>query len=73
MAVLFEHLERQRTWRANFSRQAAADLAAAGYRGLALHALAGGFRASPKQFLSRSGLRHLASTGVRLAVPARRP
>jgi glycosyl transferase family 1 len=73
MAVLFEHLERQRTWRAAFSRQAAVDLAAAGYRGLALHALAGGFRASPKQFLSRSGLRQLASTGARLAVPARRP
>lgn len=73
MAVLMEHLERQRTWRADFSRQAAVDLAAAGYRGFALHALAGGFRAAPRQFLSRSGLRQLASTGARLAVPARRP
>ncbi|MEO8562662.1 MAG: glycosyltransferase [bacterium] len=73
MAVLFEHLEKQRTWRAAFSRHAAEDLASAGYRGLALHALAGGFRASPKQFLSRTGLRQLAQTGARLAVPARRP
>jgi hypothetical protein len=72
MAVLLEHLERQRAWRGDFSRQAAADFAAAGYRGLALHAIAGGFRASPMQFLSRSGLRQLASTGARLAVPARR-
>jgi len=72
MAVLLEHLERQRAWRGDFSRQAAVDLAAAGYRGLALRAIAGGFRASPMKYFSRSGLRQLASTGARLAVPARR-
>jgi hypothetical protein len=72
MAVLLEHLQRQRRWRATVSRQAAEDLAGAGYRTLALQVLARGFRTSPRQFLSPAAVRQLASTGVRLAGPARR-
>jgi len=72
MAVLKEHLARQRIWRATAARQAAQELVRAGHTRLALTVLASGFRASPAQFLSATGLRQLASTGADLARAARR-
>jgi hypothetical protein len=72
IAVLRDHLVRQRRWRALVSRQAAQDLAEKGYRKLALEALLDSFRASPAQFFRPRALRELASTGARLARPARR-
>jgi hypothetical protein len=72
MAVLLEHLARQRRWRATVSRQAAAELARAGYRRHALGVLADGFRAAPAQLLSVTALRQLATAGAGLARPARR-
>jgi hypothetical protein len=72
ISVLRDHLARQRRWRASVSRQAAHDLAGAGYRSLALSVLARGIRTSPRQFLSPAAMRELATTGVRLAAPARR-
>jgi len=72
MALLVEHLGRQRRWRATVSRQAAAELARAGRRREALRVLADGFRAVPTQLLSATALRQLANAGAGLVRPARR-
>jgi glycosyltransferase involved in cell wall biosynthesis len=72
MGVLLEHLSKQRRWRAKVARQAADELARAGYRRLALSVIGDGLRASATQFLRAAGLRDLASTGVRLARAERR-
>jgi hypothetical protein len=72
MALLVEHLGRQRRWRATVSRQAAAELARAGRRREALRVLADGFRAVPTQLLSATALRQLAHAGAGLVRPARR-
>jgi hypothetical protein len=72
MAILVEHLERQRRWRATVARQAAAELARAGHRREALRVLADGFRAVPTQLLSATALRQLAQAGAGLMRPARR-
>jgi glycosyltransferase involved in cell wall biosynthesis len=72
MAVLLEHLARQRRWRATVSRQAAAELARAGYRRHALRVLADGFRAAPAQLLSATALRQLAHAGAGFAHASQR-
>jgi hypothetical protein len=69
MQILEEHLGRQRRWRATVARQAAAELARAGYRREALRVLADGFRAVPTQLLSATALRQLARAGAGLALP----
>jgi len=71
-AVLMAHLGRQRRWRATVARQAAAELARAGYRREALRVLGDGFRDAPAQLLSATALRQLARAGAGLARPARR-
>lgn len=72
MKILVEHLGRQRRWRATVARQAAAELARAGYRREALRVLADGFRAVPTQLLSATALRQLARAGAGLALQSRR-
>jgi glycosyltransferase involved in cell wall biosynthesis len=72
MSVLRAHLGRQRRWRATVARQAAAELARAGYRREALRVLGDGFRDAPAQLLSAAALRQLARAGVGLARPSRR-
>ncbi len=68
---LVHHLGLQRGWRARFARQAAVDLAGAGYRREALGALGIAFRAAPGQFLSTAGARQLLSVGRRFVAGAR--
>jgi len=72
MGVLLEHLAHQRRWRAKVARQAASQLAAAGYRRRALGVIADGLRASPTQFLRAAGLRELAATSARIVRAERR-
>jgi hypothetical protein len=72
MGVLLDHLAKQRRWRAKVARQAADELARAGYRRLALSVIGDGLRASATQFLRAAGLRDLAYTGARLARAARK-
>jgi len=72
MSVLTAHLGRQRRWRATVARQAAAELARAGYRREALRVLGDGFRDAPAQLLSATALRQLARAGAGLARPTRR-
>ena len=72
MSVLTAHLGRQRRWRATVARQAAAELARAGYRREALRVLGDGFRDAPAQLLSATALRQLARAGAGLARPSRR-
>lgn len=72
MGVLMEHLVKQRRWRAKVARQAAGELAAAGYRRHALSVIADGLRTSPTLFLRAGSLRDLAHTGARLARADRR-
>jgi hypothetical protein len=71
MAVLREHLERQRVWRAALAVPAALDLAEGANRKLALEVLFDGFRTSPAQFFRPRSLRQLARTGARLATARR--
>jgi hypothetical protein len=72
MAILVEHLGRQRRWHATVARQAAAQLAHAGHRREALRVLADGFRVAPAQWLSATALGQLAQAGAGLMRPARR-
>ena len=72
MAILIEHLGRQRRWHATVARQAAAQLAHAGHRREALRVLADGFRVAPAQWLSATALGQLAQAGAGLMRPARR-
>ena len=66
MALLRDHLGRQRNWRASSAREAAVDLAGEGRPRQALGALAIAYRAAPMQFLKRAGVRQLLSTGYRI-------
>ena len=68
---LLEHLARQPRWRASFTRGAAADLASAGYRRLALDALRMTLEASGDPLLSGRTLRDVVSVGRRLVVGRR--
>jgi glycosyltransferase involved in cell wall biosynthesis len=71
MPLLLEHLGRQPAWRASFTRGAAAELASAGYRRLALDALRMTLETSSDPFLSSRTLRDLVSVGRRLVTPRR--
>jgi glycosyltransferase involved in cell wall biosynthesis len=71
--LLLEHLSKQPAWRASFTRGAARDFAAAGYRRLALDALRMTFEASGRQVVSTQSLRDLVSVGRRLVVGRRAP
>jgi glycosyltransferase involved in cell wall biosynthesis len=66
LPILLEHLGRQPAWRASFTRGAAADLASAGYRRLALDALRMTLETSSDPFLSSRTLRDVVSVGRRL-------
>ena len=68
---LLEHLARQPGWRASFTRGAAADLASAGYRRLALDALRMTLESSGDPLLSGRTLRDVVSVGRRLVVGRR--
>jgi glycosyltransferase involved in cell wall biosynthesis len=72
LGILLAHLRRQRRWRATVSRQAAAELARAGFRREALAVLADGVRAAPADLLSARALGQLARAGAGFAQPARR-
>ena len=62
-ALLLQHLERQRGWRASFARGSAGELAVAGYAKEALDALGVAFRSAPREFLSAGSLRQLVVAG----------
>jgi glycosyltransferase involved in cell wall biosynthesis len=68
---LMGHLARQGGWRAEFARSAAVELAAAGYKREAFHALSSAFRDAPGQFLSRAAARQVMIVG-RCALASRR-
>jgi len=68
---LLRHLARQGTWRAEFARGAAVDLAGAGYTREAVHALSMALQDAPRQFLTRGAARQLISVGR--SAFARRP
>ena len=68
---LLEHLARQPGWRASFTRGAAADLASAGYRRLALDALRMTLESSGDPLFSGRTLRDVVSVGRRLVVGRR--
>lgn len=68
---LIRHLARQGAWRAEFARDAAVDLARAGYTREAVHALSMALQDAPGQFLTRGAARQLISVGR--SAFARRP
>ena len=68
---LLTHVESQRVWRARFARDAAVDLAKAGYRRGALDALVIAFRDAPGAFVSRKAVRQLLSVALGFATPRR--
>ncbi len=77
LPVLRAHLARQPAGRATIARRAAPDLARAGFRWLALHAVATVLRDAPRQYLRPDGARQLVRTlgalvrslGTRRSVP----